>query len=72
MKQRPDPLHVTSQHLSRAQRWPIGQAVTVTTDDGASFETVTCSAPWRCKGPWVIRVEGLWAATPLARIVERP
>ncbi len=71
-----DPLKVTQQHLARAQRWPIGQAVTVTKEDGSTFDTVTTTPPWRSTRhghPWVMVVlADPPHAYPLARIVERP
>ena len=71
MRNRPDPLRVTAAQLSRAQRWPIGTAVTVTQYDGTQVETVTKSQPWKDRGSWWIFVEGLAGAQALARIVER-
>ena len=71
MRNRPDPLRVTSAQLSRAQRWPIGTAVTVTKDDGTQVDTVTRSAPWRLGSTWVLLVEGISGGYALARMVER-
>jgi hypothetical protein len=64
-------LKVTPAQLARAQRWPIGQAVTVTKDDGTQVETVTRSAPWRLNLTWVILLDGISGGYALARVVER-
>jgi hypothetical protein len=66
-----DPLQVTPTHLARAQRWPIGTAVTLTKDDGTRVETVTRSAPWQLCGTWVLLVDGISGGYALARVVER-
>lgn len=71
MRNRPDPLFVTSASVARAMRWPIGTAVTVTKDDGTQVETVTRSGPWRLGGAWVILLEGISGGYALARVVER-
>jgi len=71
MRNRPDPLRVTSSQISRAMRWPIGTAVTVTKDDGSKVETVTRSAPWRLGETWVILCAGISGGYALARVVER-
>lgn len=71
MRNRPDPLRVTSAQISRAMRWPIGTAVTVTKDDGSLVETVTQSEPWRRNGTWVILVDGFAWGCALARVAER-
>ncbi len=68
---RHDPLRLTPAQLARAMRWPIGTAVTVTTDDGSPLETVTRSAPWRRGRTWVILVEGISGDYALGRVVER-
>ena len=71
-------LRVTSAQISRAMRWPIGTAVTVTQDYGSTVDTVTKSAPWKAGlgdaypiGTWVILVEGISGGYALARVVER-
>jgi hypothetical protein len=71
MRNQRDPFRVTSAQISRAQRWPIGTAVTVTKDDGELVETVTRSAPWRLGSTWVILVAGISGGYALARVVER-
>lgn len=71
MRNRPDPLFVTSAAVARAMRWPIGTAVTVTTDDGSEVETVTRSGPWRLSGAWVILLKGISGGYALARVKER-
>lgn len=70
MRNRPDPLRVTSAQLARAMRWPIGTAVTVTNDDGSTVDTATRSAPWRLGGTWVILVDAKSGGYALARIRE--
>lgn len=67
----PDPLKVTPAQLARAQRWSIGQAVTVTQYYGTQVETVTRCAPWKANGAWWILVDGLAGSHALARVVER-
>lgn len=70
MRNRHDPLFVTSAQISRAQRWPIGTLVTLTLDDGSIVETVTRSGPCRVGSSWKILVEDAgWFA--LARVQER-
>lgn len=64
-------LKVTSAQLARAQRWSIGQAVTVTKDDGSQVATTTRSAPWKLGGTWVLMVAGISGGYALARVVER-
>jgi hypothetical protein len=71
MRNRPDPLRVSQLELARAQRWPIGTAVTVTKDDGAHVETVTRSAPWRLGATWVILLDGISGGYALARVAQR-
>lgn len=71
MKNLIDPMAVTSAQLARAQRWPIGQPVTVTRDDGSTLETKTRSHPWRLGGTWVIMVEAITGGYALARVRER-
>lgn len=71
MRNHRDPLRVTSAQLSRAQRWPIGTAVTVTKDDLSTVETNTRSSPWRLGDTWVILVDGISGGYALARVVER-
>ncbi len=71
MRNKPDPLRVTSAQLSRAQRWPIGTPVTVTKDDGAQLETHTRSAPWKLGATWVILLDDISGGYALARVVER-
>ncbi len=69
---RPDPFHVPQVDLNRAQRWPIGQMVTVTQDDGSAIDSYTRSAPWRLdSGTWVILVAGFAGCYALARVTER-
>lgn len=68
----PNPLRVNSADVSRAMRWSIGQAVTVTNDDGALINTQTRSAPFRSHGTWMIFVAGVApGVSPLARVHER-
>jgi hypothetical protein len=67
----PNPLTVTPAQLARAQRWSIGQAVTVTRDDGSHLSTMTRSAPWKLGGTWVVMVAGISGGYALARVVER-
>jgi hypothetical protein len=71
MRNRPDPLRVTAAQLARAMRWPIGTAVTLTTDDGTEIATATRSAPWRLGSTWVILVEARAGGYALARVTER-
>ena len=71
MRNERDPFRVTSAQLSRAMRWPIGTAVTVTKDDGVKVETVTRSAPWKLGDTWVILCDGITGGYALARVVER-
>lgn len=67
-----DPLRVAQADVDRAKRWPIGQAVTVTKDDGSILKTQTRSAPWKVAGgTWVILVEGIAGYYALARVRER-
>jgi hypothetical protein len=71
-----DPLQVSQADLDRAKRWPIGQGVTVTTDDGSVVETQTRSAPWQTlvdrRLVWVILLDvGGMGTCPLARVAER-
>lgn len=68
---RKDPLAVTMPQLSRAMRWPIGTAVTVTKDHGEQVATVTRSAPWKLGDTWVILLDGISGGYALARVVER-
>jgi hypothetical protein len=68
---RPHPFKVTAAQLARAQRWPIGQAVTVTKDDGSQIATKTRCAPWKLGGTWVVMVDGISGGYALARVVER-
>lgn len=68
---RQDPLRVAAVHLSRAQRWSVGQAVTVTLDDESTLDTVTRSEPWRLGGTWVILLAGISGGYALARVSER-
>lgn len=68
----PDPLKVTAAQLARAQRWPIGQTVTVTKVDGVTVDATTRSMPFQSGlGHWSILVTGLNGGTPIARVVER-
>lgn len=68
----PNPLHVTQAECDRAKRWAIGQAVTVTKDDGSIVATQTRSAPWKTgNGTWVLLVEGISGYYALARVRER-
>jgi hypothetical protein len=69
---RPRALTVTAAQLARAQRWPIGQPVTVTKDDGSQVATATRSGPWKLGDTWVLLLEGIPGGYALARIVERP
>lgn len=71
MRNRPDPLRVTAAQLSRAQRWPIGTAVTVTKDDGSTVDTATRSQPWKLGDTWVILLDAISGGYALARVVER-
>lgn len=65
------PFAVTPAHLARAQRWPLGTAVTVTKDDGSRVDTVTRSAPWKLGDTWVLLVVGINGGYALARVAER-
>jgi hypothetical protein len=71
MSRRPDPFRVTQAQLARAMRWPIGTAVTLTTDDGTQIATATRSQPWKLGGTWVILVEAKAGGYALARVTER-
>jgi len=75
MTKRPDPLAVTPAQLARAQRWPIGTAVTLTPDDGGGpIAAQTYGAPWRHRGTWMILLRDgdvVLGGCPLARITER-
>lgn len=69
---RPDPLYVAQADVDRATRWPIGQPVTVTQDNGSALDTYTRSAPWRLdSGTWVILLAGFAGCYALARVAER-
>jgi hypothetical protein len=69
---RPDPFHVPQVDVDRATRWPIGQPVTVTQDDGSQIDTYTRSAPWRLdSGTWVILLAGFAGGYALKRVTER-
>ncbi len=68
---RRDPLHVPQVDVDRARRWPIGQPVTVTKDDGLEVATHTRSAPWQLGGTWVILVDRIAGAYALARVTAR-
>jgi hypothetical protein len=68
----PDPLRVAQVTIDRAKRWPIGQPVTVTKDDGTRVETLTRSEPWTlANGTWVILLDGISGCYALARVEPR-
>lgn len=74
VRNRHDPLFVTSAQISRAQRWPIGTLVSVTKDDGSIVETETRTAPYKGVRTWWIGVEmqsSGYSACPLAWVQER-
>lgn len=71
MSRRPDPFRVPQRDLDRAKRWPIGQPVTVTTDDGSRVDTATRSGPWQLGSTWVILLDGISGGYALARVTER-
>lgn len=68
---RADPLRVSQADLDRAKRWAIGQAVTVTKDDGTRVDTITRSEPWKLGDTWVILLDGISGGYALARVKER-
>lgn len=69
------PLRVSQIDLDRAKRWSIGQAVTVTQDDGAIVKTHTRSAPFKDNtDTWVLLLDDIseqGGCYPVARVKER-
>ena len=70
-RRRKDVLRISQAQLDRAKRWPIGQLVTVTKDDGSEFLTKTRSLPWQLGVTWVILLDGIPGGYALARVAPR-